>query len=68
MDDKVILVAYCEELNQTAYHADIIRGAETGSLNVSGFSGKQVHTWISCISQDGKTLASSVYTGEVAVL
>ena len=41
---------------------------KTGSLNVASFSGKQVHTWISCISQDGKVLASSVYTGELAVL
>ena len=67
-NDRAILVVYCEELNQTAYRADILREAESGTLNVAGFSGKRVHTWISFTSNNGKAVATSVYTGEVAVV
>jgi hypothetical protein len=66
-EDKAILVAYCEELNQCEFKLPgAIRQAATDSLQVVAFSGKQVQTWISFISDDGN-IATSVYTGAVNV-
>lgn len=66
--DKSILVAYCPELGQGIYiDAGAERSAESGSLDLSAFSGLQVETWIGFISADGKITATSVFTGEVTV-
>ena len=66
-EDKAILVAYCEELNQCEFKLPgAMRQAATDSLQVAPFSGKQVQTWISFIAEDGN-VASSVYTGAVNV-
>lgn len=66
--DKAILVAYCEELNDVLFTVD---GAEraTGAslLDVPYFSGKQAHTWISFHSPDGQKIADSTYTGVVVI-
>lgn len=66
--DKAILVAYCESLNETLYAIAPLRSAETGSLQVPGFSGQTVQTWISFISADGKETATSVFTGAVNIV
>lgn len=66
--DKVILAAYCPELNQCIYTtAGATRSALTDELNLATFSGKQVHTYIGCISEDGRSIATSIYTGPVTV-
>ena len=66
--DKAILVAYCEALQQTVYVMDALRSAAAGNLAVPGFSGESVQTWISFITDDGKDIATSVFTGVVNVL
>ncbi|WP_394330967.1 DUF6266 family protein, partial [Hydrotalea flava] len=44
------------------------RSTEQAVMDVSQFSGKTVETWIGFISADGKEIANSLYTGQVAVL
>ncbi|HEV8286381.1 MAG TPA: DUF6266 family protein [Chitinophagaceae bacterium] len=67
-NDKAIMVAYCEELNQCQFKlAGANRAAGTDSLNVPAFSGKQVHTWLAFISETGEDVATSIYTGVVTV-
>ena len=66
-DDKAILVAYCEELNQCEFKLPgSMRQAAVDSLVVAAFSGKQVQTWISFIAADDN-IATSIYTGAVNV-
>lgn len=66
--DKAILVAYCPETGDTVYSADLYaRSQGTGTLDVSFFSGKQVHTWISFRSADGVKTADSTFTGTILV-
>jgi hypothetical protein len=67
-DDIAILVAYCEETNQSIFTmAGAARNVKTDTLNVGNFTGKTVQTWISFVSKDGKEYATSIYTGEVIV-
>jgi hypothetical protein len=66
--DKPILVAFCESLDICYFIvSDSMRSAGTASLDVKLFSGKQVHTWISFLSENGKDVASSSYTGMLTV-
>ncbi len=66
--DKAILVAHCPELNQSVFTLDgPARSALTATLDVPDFAGKEVHTWISFISDDQKQVASSLYTGSMMV-
>lgn len=66
--DKAILAVYCPETGDTIYSADAFtRSQGTGTLDVSFFSGKQVHTWISFRSADGMKSADSTYTGTILV-
>lgn len=66
--DKSLLVAYCEELNQTAYAFGAMRSARNGTLNVPAFSGKTVQTWISFVSDNNRNVATSAFTGQVIVV
>lgn len=66
--DKSLLVAYCEELNQTVYACGAVRSAGTGTLNVPAFSGKPVQTWISFVSANNRNIATSLFTGQVNVV
>jgi hypothetical protein len=67
-NDKAVLVIYCPDIKECVY---ITEGAERGtgaaSIDVSGFVGKTVQTWIGFISDSGKDVATSIYTGEVTV-
>ncbi len=66
--DKVILAAYCADTNQCIYTTTgASRSALTDELNLATFSGKEVHTYISCIAEDGSNIAGSIYTGLVTV-
>ena len=66
-EDKAILVAYCEELNQCEFKSPgAMRQAAADSIQVNAFAGKQVQTWISFMAEDGN-VASSIYTGAVTV-
>ena len=67
-NDQAILVAYCEALNQTIYlTANAYRNTGSATLNLLPFAGRSVHTWLAFVSNDGKDLTNSVYTGLVIV-
>lgn len=67
--DASILVAYCPSRNQCVFTTTgAARSAGGDTLSVAAFSGEQVHTYIGFLSADGKSVASSVYTGAVTVL
>lgn len=66
--DKAILAAYCPAFNQCIYttgSAD--RSALTDSIDLSTFAGQLIETYIGFISADGKSVATSIYTGQVTV-
>ena len=66
--DKVMLAAYCPELNQCIYTTgSASRASLADELNLVTFSGKLVETYISIISEDGRNIASSIYTGQLTV-
>ena len=66
--DKAMPAAYCPELNQTIFiTSGADRNAITETLNLASFSGKTVQTYLGFISEDGKNVASSIYTGAVLV-
>ena len=67
-DDKAILAVYCPELEQSLFKlGGAHRSAGADILNVANFTGKLVETWVSFISADGKTAATSIYTGQLTV-
>jgi hypothetical protein len=66
-EDKVLLVVYCAEDGDTVFKTGAYRSAGTYILELKGFSGYMVHTWISFISADDRDVANSVYTGTVMV-
>jgi hypothetical protein len=66
--DKVMVVVYCPSVQQAVYTmAGADRADETLELNCAQFSGKQVHTWIACITEDERNIANSIYTGQLLV-
>ena len=66
--DKAILVAYEAENRDIWYTVSgPQREALQGQLEMPFFSGKEVHTWISFVSADGKKVADSTYTGKVLI-
>ncbi len=65
--DKALLVAYCEALKQAVFIIEPLRNASTGVLNIPAFSGQIVQTWISFRTDNGKDIASSLFTGEITV-
>ena len=67
--DKAIMVAYCEELQQSVYtDAGPDRSEGTANFALAAFSGKQVQTWLGFISEDGKLVATSAFTGAINVV
>ena len=65
--DVAILVAYCPELKRTVFKHGATRNTGTTELSVPKFKGRKVQTWITFMSANGKLMATSVYTGEVAI-
>jgi hypothetical protein len=66
--DRAILVIYCDELKECVF--DLIsttRNQGNGMVSVPKFTGKTVHTWVSFLSETGKDVAPSFYTGSVVV-
>jgi hypothetical protein len=67
--DIVYVAAYNEELKHWIINdAAAARNAGTFVLDVTGYSGKQLQTYIGLISADGKKASASIYTGAVTVL
>ena len=68
LNDKAVLVIYCPDMRQCVYTTEgPERSKGAASVDVSGFAGKSVQTWIGFISESGKDVATSIYTGEVLV-
>jgi hypothetical protein len=66
--DRAILVAYCEALNLCLYNTwGARRRDEDAILEVPQFHGHEVHTCLSFISADGKSIANSIYSGSVTL-
>lgn len=66
--DKAILAAYSPEIGEFMFSVDgATRSDGSAILDVRFFSGKEVHTWISFRSADGKIVADSTYLGTVMV-
>ncbi len=67
-DDKCLVVVHCPELHQSVYTTS---GAERHdceyTINAGIFMGKTVETWVAFISADGANVATSIYTGQLAV-
>lgn len=67
--DKSILVAYCPARKQCIFTtAGQDRNMETDTLTADAFTGLQVETYLGFISEDGKNIASSVFTGTITVM
>lgn len=67
--DKAILVAYCPARQQCIYTTlGTDRNSGTDVLPVVAFSGEQVETYVGFISEDGRNIATSIFTGQVSVL
>jgi hypothetical protein len=66
--DRVVLVAYCEEMNLCIHKAGPdTRGDERGILSMPLLAGKQVHTWLSFLTINGKDGSPSCFTGTIVV-
>ncbi len=66
--DQAVLIAYCATKKQVIYTTGGgQRGALTGDLNLSAFSGLAVQTYIGFISADGNDVANSIFTGQITV-
>lgn len=66
--DRAILVVHCPSLNRSQYiTVGAIRSTTTYTMDVSRFSGEEVHTYIGFISEDGKWVSASEYTGMLTV-
>ena len=67
--DMVYVAAYNEEQKHWIINdAAASRNAGTFILDVTGYSGKLVHTYMGLLSADGKKASASIYTGAVTVL
>jgi len=67
--DRVVLVAYCKELNECEYTtAGAPREAGTAILGVKEFKGYPVQTYIAFISENGVEISNSIYTGEISLV
>lgn len=66
--DSAIMVIYCKELNAAIFTwKGGMRSDSAAQLDVSGFTGKTVATWLGFLSANGSDVADSIYTGEVLV-
>jgi hypothetical protein len=66
--DKAILIVVCHAYESCVFTlTGAPRSAETDTLHVHGFSGKEVQTWLSFMSKDKKDIAPSIFTGQFIV-
>jgi Family of unknown function (DUF6266) len=66
--DKAMLVLYCPAVKQAIYTTgSALRSAGSETLNAAIFTGEQVETYIGFISEDGRFVANSIYTGPLTV-
>jgi hypothetical protein len=67
--DRAILVVHCPSLNRSRYvTTGALRSSTTYTMDVSRFSGQEVHTYMGFISEDGNWMSASEYTGMLTVV
>jgi hypothetical protein len=67
-NDKVIVVAYCEALQQAVFRLNAgLRKDGEAVLDASVFKGYEVETWIGFLSSDEMNASDSVWTGRVGI-
>ncbi|MEO6682765.1 MAG: DUF6266 family protein [Ginsengibacter sp.] len=67
--DRSILVAYCPEMQHFIYTDEgASREEEEAQLDLFAYTGKEVQTWVAFISEDGKEVATSIYTWAITIL
>lgn len=65
---KAILAVYSAHIKRCIYTTgSAVRSALTDTIDVSTFTGKVVETYIGFIWEDGKNVATSLYTGQLTV-
>ena len=65
--DKAILVAYLPERSECIFTTTADRELGTAVLDVPSFAGREVHTWLAFVSEEGGDISTSIYTGKIAV-
>jgi len=65
--DLSVLVAYCPSMKQAIYNTGDLRSALTGELDLTSLSVLAVETYIGFTSADGRSIATSIFTGKVTV-
>ena len=66
--DEAVLAVYCKDMNSAVYSiGSAARSAGAASIDAAIFTGKEVNTWLGFISQNGKEVANSIYTGALTV-
>lgn len=66
--DKAVLVVYCAAKQNCIYLESGERADQAASINVSGFVGEVVETWIAFFSADGEETSNSIYTGQISLV
>ena len=67
-DDRAIIVAYLADSDDAICYIDVeSRFKEECQLELTVWSGKLAHTWLSFRSRNGSLKAESVYTGTVLI-
>ncbi len=65
-NDKVLLLAYFDELKQIIFSFDAAERADCqATLITNAMEGYAAETWVSFLSNDEKNTANSVYTGKI---
>jgi len=67
-DDVAVMVVYCPSKQNCVYLESGERADQAASINVSGFAGEVVETWLFFFSADGRETATSIFTGQLTVL
>lgn len=65
--DLALLVAYCPAMQQAIVAGGEWRSDLTGDLNLTTFAGQFLETYMGFISEDQRSVASRIYTGNVTV-
>jgi hypothetical protein len=64
--DKAFVAVYCEETGDWEDELNLTtRSSGTCSIDVKKFAGKEVQTYIGFITEDGKDVTDSLYTGMI---
>jgi Family of unknown function (DUF6266) len=68
VSDLLFVAAYCEDLDRWFYKFNFAHRYEGRcNLDFSDFKGRQVHTYMGFISQNGKKTSDSLYLGKLSI-